>query len=87
MTGLGTEARFNYPFGIAVDGTGNAYVADTYNHSIRKVTPGGVVTTLAGTPGVSGTNNGTGTAAKFNEPFGLAVDTNGSSMWPIPTTT
>ena len=75
--GPGTYARFNYPFGIAVDGTGNAYIADTYNHSIRKVTPGGVVTTLAGTPGVSGTNNGTGTTAKFNEPFGLAVDTNG----------
>ena len=76
--GPGTYARFNFPLGVAVDGTGNAYVADTYNHTIRKITPGGVVTTLAGTPGVAGTNNGTGTAAKFNQPWALAVDTNGT---------
>jgi streptogramin lyase len=76
--GPGTEARFNYPLGVAVDGTGSVYVADTYNHSIRKVTPGGVVTTLAGSPGVLGTNNGIGTAAKFNHPWGLAVATNGT---------
>ena len=76
--GPGTYARFNYPLGIAVDGTGNAYVADTYNHTIRKITPGGVVTTLAGTPGVLGTNNGTGAVAKFYRPYGLAVDTSGT---------
>jgi hypothetical protein len=76
--GPGTEARFNYPLGVAEDSTGSVYVADTYNHSIRKVTPGGVVTTLAGTPGVSGTNNGTGTAAKFDHPWSLAVGTNGT---------
>ena len=76
--GPGTQARFNYPEGVAVDGAGNVYVADTSNHTIRKVTPAGVVTTLAGTPGVSGTNNGTGTVAKFYYPFGLAVDTNGT---------
>ena len=76
--GPGTYARFNTPLGVAVDATGNAYVADTYNHTIRKVTAGGVVTTLAGTPGGAGTNNGTGTAAKFNYPYGLAVDTNGT---------
>ena len=76
--GPGTQARFNSPEGVAVDGVGNVYVADTANHSIRLVTPGGVVTTLAGTPGVLGTNNGTGTAAKFNYPYGLAVATNGT---------
>jgi hypothetical protein len=76
--GPGTQARFHSPEGVAVDGAGNVYVADTANHSIRKVTPGGVVTTLAGTPGASGTNNGTGTAAKFNYPYGLAVATNGT---------
>ena len=76
--GPGTYARFNNPLGVAVDGTGNAYVADTYNHTIRKITPGGVVTTLAGTPRVAGTNNGTGTAARFYYPYGLAVDTNGT---------
>ena len=76
--GPGTYARFNKPLGIAVDGNGNAYVADSFNHTIRKITPGGVVTTLAGTPGVAGTNNGTGGAAKFYRPYGLAVDTNGT---------
>jgi hypothetical protein len=76
--GPGTQARFNKPEGVAVDGAGNVYVADTFNHSIRKVTPEGVVTTLAGTSGVLGTNNGTGTAAKFNQPYGLAVATNGT---------
>jgi hypothetical protein len=76
--GPGTQARFNSPEGVAVDGAGNVYVADMANHSIRLVTPGGVVTTLAGTPGVLGTNNGTGTAAKFNYPYGLAVATNGT---------
>jgi streptogramin lyase len=76
--GPGTQARFNSPLGIAVDGTGSVYVADTYNHSIRKVTPGGVVITLAGTPSVSGTNNGVGTTAKFYYPCGVAVSTNGT---------
>jgi hypothetical protein len=76
--GPGSTARFNYPQGVAVDGAGSVYVADTSNHTIRKVTPGGVVTTLAGTPGVLGTNNGTGTSAKFYFPFAVAVDTNGT---------
>jgi hypothetical protein len=76
--GPGTVARFNLPLGVAVDGSGNVYVADTYNHTIRKITPGGVVTTLAGVPSVPGTNNGAGTAAKFYYPCGLAVSTNGT---------
>ena len=76
--GTGTSAKFYYPYGLAVDTNGTVYVADTYNHTIRKVTAGGVVTTLAGTPGVHGTNNGTGAAAKFNTPYGLAVDTSGT---------
>jgi hypothetical protein len=63
---------------VAVDGSGNLYVADYNNHAIRKITPAGVVTTLAGRPGTSGTNNGTGTAARFNNPLGVAVDTSGS---------
>ncbi len=51
---------------MAVDSAGNVYVADTGNHTIRKVTPGGVVTTLAGLAGSSGSADGTGSAARFN---------------------
>ena len=71
--GTGTAASFNYPFGVAVDGNGTVYVADSYNHLIRKITAAGVVTTLAGS-GSTGSANGTGTAASFNYPFGVAVD-------------
>ena len=72
--GVGSIARFYYPFGVAVDGAGNAYVADTYNDTIRKIAPGGNVITLAGTAGAAGSADGTGSAARFNEPYGLAVD-------------
>ena len=76
--GTGSAARFNGPTGVAVDSSGNVYVADTENHTIRKVTPGGVVTTLAGTAGVFGSADGTGSAAKFNHPFRVAVDSSGN---------
>jgi gliding motility-associated-like protein len=69
-------AKFKTPFGVAVDATGNVYVADFGNSAIRKVTPGGVVTTLAGGFGV-GSANGTGNAATFNKPSDLTVDANG----------
>jgi sugar lactone lactonase YvrE len=74
----GTAARFNTPFGVAVDASGNIFVADSGNHLIRKIAPGGVVTTLAGTAGVSGSIDATGTAAKFNTPYSLAVDASGN---------
>ena len=76
--GTGSAAQFKSPYGLALDGIGNVYLADTYNHTIRKVTPGGVVTTLAGTPGVTGTADGTGSNARFNTPFGIAVDGSGT---------
>ena len=79
--GTNSAARFNYPAAVAVDSTGNVYVADTANHTIREVTPVGtnwVVTTLAGRAGVSGSANGTGSDARFYLPFGLTVATNGN---------
>jgi len=75
--GTGMAASFNYPTGVAVDGSGNLYVADTDNHKIRKITPAGVVTTLAGS-GSPGSQDGTGTAASFNSPYGVAVGAGGN---------
>ena len=76
--GIGAAARFHTPEAVAVDGSGNVYVADTGNHTIRKITPDGTVTTLAGSAGVSGSADGTGSAARFFVPFGLAVDAAGT---------
>ncbi len=72
--GTGSGARFGQPFGAAVDATGTVYVADRSNHTIRKITSTGVVSTLAGSPGSSGATDATGSAARFNSPLGIAVD-------------
>jgi sugar lactone lactonase YvrE len=76
--GTGTAATFSKPTGIAVDASGNLYVTDTNNDTIRKITPGGGVTTFAGSAGVEGTSDGTGSAARFNYPIGIAVDSAGN---------
>lgn len=76
--GTGGGARFNDPMGLARDSRGNLYICDARNHVIRKVAPGGVVTTLAGEPGVSGAVNGTGSAARFNFPSDIAVAPGGA---------
>ena len=76
--GVGTNAKFNYPHGVAVDSSGNVYVADTHNQLIRKITSSGTATTLAGTAGISGSTDGVGTNAKFNSPIGVAVDSSGN---------
>jgi hypothetical protein len=74
VDGVGTDARFNYPSGIWGDGT-NLYVSDATNHAIRKIVLAtGAVSTLAGTLGVSGLTNATGTNAKFKLPWGLCGD-------------
>jgi sugar lactone lactonase YvrE len=75
--GDGTNALFSAPQGIAVDSSGNVYVADTGNDAIRKITPAGVVSTLAGWAGNVGSANGLGTNAAFDAPEGLAVDASG----------
>jgi streptogramin lyase len=75
--GTGMAAQFYWPKGVAVDSAGYVYVADTYNNRIRKISPAGVVTTLAGN-GTGGFANGTGTAAQFNWPKGVAVDSTGN---------
>ena len=71
--GAALTARFRFPHGIVIDSAGNLFVSDGSNHTIRKITPAGVVSTFAGA-GVFGNTNETGTAAKFNEPLGLAID-------------
>lgn len=71
--GPGPEARLNSPAGLAIDSTGHLYVADWGNHRIRKVTPDGHVTTLAGS-GAAGFLDGPGVAARLHYPRALAVD-------------
>jgi NHL repeat len=66
--GIGSAARFNGPSVMTVDGAGNLYVADCGNHTVRKITGGGVVTTLAGFPGASGSTDGTGSAPALIHP-------------------
>lgn len=76
--GAGAAARFYFPESVALDGSGNLYVTDGSNRTIRKITPAGVVSTLAGTPGVFGSADGTGAAASFNAPRGIAADAGGT---------
>jgi hypothetical protein len=77
--GTGSAAMFNGPADIALDSSGNAYVADANNSTVRMVTPAGIVTTLAGQFGVSGSTDGSGTTALFNHPAGIAVDGSGNA--------
>lgn len=78
LDGSGSNARFFGPAGTALDAAGNVYVADAYNYAVRKITPAGVVSTLAGLPGTSGYANGTGSAARFGTPVAIALDSSGN---------
>jgi NHL repeat len=78
--GIGTNAQFDHPAGVMVDTASNLYVADEFNSTIRQVTPVGtnwLVTTLAGLAGSAGTDDGTGDAARFDNPAAVAMDTAG----------
>ncbi|MBU2604176.1 MAG: cell wall-binding repeat-containing protein [Actinobacteria bacterium] len=75
--GARSTALFYRPGGIAIDVYGNQYVADQWNHVIRKISPAGIVSTLAGTVGVTGSADGVGGAALFNSPADVAIDPSG----------
>jgi sugar lactone lactonase YvrE len=77
--GVGTAASFNTPNGLAMDSAGNLLVTDSGNYTIRKITPAGVVTTLAGAAGMSGSEDGKGSAARFDYLSGVTVDGAGNA--------
>ncbi|MFT6573170.1 MAG: alpha-tubulin suppressor-like RCC1 family protein/sugar lactone lactonase YvrE [Akkermansiaceae bacterium] len=77
LDSFGTNAQFNFPFGLAVDNDGNLYVADTYNHVIRKIDPSGEVSTLAGS-GTMGNSDSENGFVSFKLPYGLVVDGSGN---------
>jgi len=77
--GPAASAQLRYPYGVAVDSSGNLYIAEFFGHRIRKVTPGGTISTAAGTgtAGYSG-DGGPATSAQLNHPTGVAVDSSGN---------
>ena len=78
--GTGTNASFASPCGLALGPEGILYVADASNHTIRKITRAGVVSTLAGTAGTAGSTDGPCRRALFNQPRGIAVDSAGNIL-------
>lgn len=76
--GLSPSARFSSPSGLAIDSAGNLFVVDTGNNTIREISSGGVVSTVAGVAGGVGTTEGTGNAVRLNTPYGVTVDSSGT---------
>ena len=88
VNGARKSARFWNPSDIAIDGAGNLYVADAGNHLVRKITPSGTVSTLAGSAGQAGNTYATGSAARFQDPRVIACDAGGNvyvvdSVWSV----
>lgn len=81
LDGAGTAARFHSPTGIAADAQGRVFVSDTENNTIRQISTTGAVTTLAGLARSAGAADGTGAAARFNEPATLALDSAGTNLY------
>ena len=83
VDGKGADARFNAPVGMTIDASGNLYVGSwEVNPAIRKITPDGTVTTLAGSAGAGGTTDGVGSAARFRMPWALTIDAHGV-LWVV----
>ncbi|MEO1435361.1 MAG: gliding motility-associated C-terminal domain-containing protein [Bacteroidota bacterium] len=78
VDGIASQALFNNPHGLAIDQQGNVYTADRYSHTIRKITPNGIVSTIAGVKDQIGDLDGPAEQALFNEPWGLCVDAIGN---------
>ncbi|MEW6159550.1 MAG: immunoglobulin domain-containing protein [Verrucomicrobiota bacterium] len=76
--GPALEAEFNRPAGIGLDRTGNLYVTEWLNHTVRKISPDGRVTTLAGSANAPGLKNGRGNEARFHTPDGICADPDGN---------
>jgi len=83
--GAGSAAKFDTPMAVAIDGSGNLYVADTLNNCIRKIDTRGNVTTVAGRAGHAGDNDGDAAAALFREPSGIAVSSDGNVIYVADT--
>jgi sugar lactone lactonase YvrE len=77
VDGIGSMAKFNNPSAMVVDREGNLYVSDQANHTVRRITPRGIVSTFAGT-GIAGAADGNRLSATFNNPYGLAIDGRGN---------
>ena len=78
VDGIGALARFSDPAGLAIDGQGNVFIADSANHCLRRLTPAGIVTTIAGRPGDAGSDDGPAMSARFDTPSAVAVAKDGS---------